>query len=325
MKEAPSEASSKAEPKAKPEAEPEVRREANTEAEPEVRHEANTEAEIEAGPIGVFDSGLGGLTVLSALIKALPEESFIYLGDTARVPYGARSAHIVRRYSLEALHFLLTYNIKMLVVACNTATAHAEEFLQAQCPVPIVGVIQPGVEALLNGTNGANRINGTNRRRVGVIATRSTIKSGEYRRRIGILAPDAEIFSQPCPLFVPLVEEGWLDKEITRLIIQEYLAPLHRHKVEAVALGCTHYPLLKPTIMEEFPDLALVDSSEETAKVVAQCLADQKLRSPSHRCCQAPSPQARRRLFLTDLSEQMDWLEQLLDDIHFDNWEEVQL
>ncbi len=266
------------------------------------------EKDPEKGPIGVFDSGLGGLTVLSALVKALPKEQFIYLGDTARVPYGSRSAHIVRRYSLEASKFLLSHNIKMLVIACNTATAYAEQFLRSHCPVPIIGVIQPGIEALLS--RGAQR--------VGVAATRATIKSGEYERRIGSLAPHVEIISHPCPLLVPLVEEGWLEKKITQLTIKEYFSRFAKAKVEAVVLGCTHYPLLKPMIQKQFSDLLLIDSSEETAQAVGKALTKEGLQ-------REPGSRATRQIYLTDLNEQMNYLDKFLSGIGFDTCQEISL
>lgn len=272
-----------------------------------------------AGPIGVFDSGLGGLTVLAELVRALPDERFIYFGDTARVPYGAKSPKIVQRYSLEVAEHLLTYDIKLLVIACNTATAHAETLLRERLSVrrdpavEVVGVIDPGVSALIKRSRN---------QRLGVLGTRSTIKSGEYARRILERRPDARVFSKACPLFVPLVEEGWQDKRATQLIIQEYLSELQREEVDTVVLGCTHYPLLKEAIQSEFPALELVDSSRETAAAVADLLAQRELASASRG---SDSGGGSVRIELTDLTDQMNDLENLLSGIPVSKVEEIHL
>lgn len=274
-------------------------------------------------PIGVFDSGLGGLTVLVELVRALPDEIFIYFGDTARVPYGARSQRIVQRYSAEVADHLLTYDIKMLVIACNTATAQAESTLVERLadrpvPVPVVGVIEPGVEALLQRTRN---------RRVGVLGTRSTIKSGEYARRILAREPETQVFSKACPLFVPLVEEGWLDKRVTRLVIQEYLSELQREEVDTVVLGCTHYPLLKGAIQSEFPELDLVDSSLETARAVRERLRATGLAASVavDSAGNAAPGRGAVRIELTDFTDQMNDLEKLLAGIPVEKIEEVRL
>ncbi len=265
----------------------------------------------DARPIGVFDSGLGGLTVLAELVKALPGESFLYFGDTARVPYGAKSRRIVQRYSEEVSDYLVGRNIKFLIVACNTATAHAEDILRARLApknIPVLGVIQPGVESLLARTKN---------RRVGVLATRSTTKSGEYVRRILERSPGTQVFTKACPLFVPLVEEGWTEKRITRLVIQEYLSELDREEVDTVVLGCTHYPLLKPAIREEFPNLHLVDSSEETARFAVRVLDEGSLRSDA--------ATGSVRIELSDLTDQMNELEKLLAGLAIESVVEVNL
>lgn len=263
----------------------------------------------DARAIGVFDSGLGGLTVLTALMRALPHEDFIYFGDTARVPYGARSSRIIQRYSQEVADFLLSHEIKMLVIACNTATAHAEDVLKQNLSIPVIGVIQPGVDALLARTRN---------RRVGVIGTRSTIKSGEYSRRIQNQSTNIEVFPKACALFVPLVEEGWVDKRITALVIQEYLSELIREEVDTVVLGCTHYPLLKAAIQKEYPDLTLIDSSEETALTVARSIASMSLNNN-------PDHSGQTRIFLSDVTDQMNHLESLLAGHSFASVQEVQL
>ncbi|MEQ9364868.1 MAG: glutamate racemase [Leptospirales bacterium] len=267
-------------------------------------------------PIGVFDSGLGGLTVLAELVRALPRERFIYFGDTARVPYGAKSPRIIQRYSAEVADHLLAYDIKLLVIACNTATAHAEGMLRdrlaaRETPVPVIGVIDPGVAALIKRSRN---------QRLGVLGTRSTIKSGEYARRIVDRLPEARVFSKACPLFVPLVEEGWQDKRATRLIIQEYLSEMQREEVDTVVLGCTHYPLLKDAIQSEFPQLELVDSSRETAAAV-QALLDSK----GLHAGEPGRVGGSVRIELTDLTDQMNDLENLLAGIPVAKIEEVSL
>ncbi|HTR20464.1 MAG TPA: glutamate racemase [Gemmatimonadales bacterium] len=226
---------------------------------------------MNAAPLGVFDSGIGGLTVAHALFDRLPSESVIYFGDTARVPYGPKSPDTVRRYSAEILAYLLHRGVKAVVVACNTSTAHALESLRAQAPVPVIGVIEPGARAAVAATRSG---------RVGVIGTAGTIASGAYERAIRASRPDAVVTSRACPLFVPLVEEGWLDHPATELIAREYLEPLRRADVDVLVLGCTHYPLLKPLLQRVMgPDVRLIDSAEETAKEVASELERRGLRA----------------------------------------------
>lgn len=224
-------------------------------------------------PLGVFDSGIGGLTVARALFERLPHESVIYFGDTARVPYGPKSPDTVRRYAGEILAYLLGRGVKALVVACNTISAHALDFLKERSPVPLVGVIEPGARAAVQETRTGN---------IGVIGTAGTIASGAYERAIKQLRADARVCVQACPLFVPLVEEGWFDHPATELVAREYLAPLARAGVDVLVLGCTHYPLLKPLLARVLgPGVKLVDSAEETAKVVAQEIAQRDLAAPA--------------------------------------------
>jgi glutamate racemase len=215
-------------------------------------------------PIGVFDSGIGGLTVVQELIRKVPNESILYFGDTARVPYGSKSPATVARYAGEAAAFLLSRDVKMLVIACNTATAHAEQRLDATLTIPVIGVIEPGARAAVNATRTG---------RVGVIGTAGTIASGAYDMAVRRMLPEARVYAQPCPLFVPLVEEGWGNHAAARLIAREYLSPLHEMDVDVLILGCTHYPLLHPLIEDVMgPDVRLVDSSTETAADVASAL-----------------------------------------------------
>ena len=217
-------------------------------------------------PIGVFDSGIGGLTVARELMRQLPNESIIYFGDTARVPYGPKSPDTVLRYSREIVDFLKGEGVKAVVVACNTATAHALAALKEENDLPIIGVIEPGSRAAARATKSGN---------VGVIGTQGTINSRAYERAIKAADQDAKITALACPLFVPLVEEGWLDTEVTRLVAEEYLEPLKGAHVDTLVLGCTHYPLLKPVIGGVVGrDVRLIDSAEETAAETAATLKD---------------------------------------------------
>jgi glutamate racemase len=223
--------------------------------------------------IGIFDSGVGGLTVLRELARALPQEDTIYFGDTARVPYGTKSPDTVIRYSQEIASFLMTRDIKLLVVACNTASAVALPALRRQLPIPVVGVIEPGARRAVEVTRSGV---------VGVIGTAGTIRSSAYSRAIKRLNPTISVLAKPCPLFVPLAEEGWTDNEIARLTAHQYLDELRQAGVDSLVLGCTHYPLLKKIIAEAMgPQVALVDSAEETARTVAAILQEKKLLRPA--------------------------------------------
>lgn len=220
-------------------------------------------------PIGVFDSGIGGLTVVAALMRRLPAESFLYFGDTARVPYGPKSPETVRRYAREIACWLSAEGVKAIVVACNTATAHGLSALQAELTMPVIGVIEPGAKAAVAAAHGET---------IGVIGTAGTIASGAYARAIWALAPNASVVAQACPLFVPLVEEGWVDHPATRLIAREYLAPIIAAHARVVVLGCTHYPLLRGILSEVLgPDVQLIDSAQATAEETARILERERL------------------------------------------------
>jgi len=222
-------------------------------------------ADQAARPIGVFDSGLGGLTVLRALHERLPGEDLIYFGDTARVPYGTKGAGTVRAFAWQDAAFLVERDVKLLVVACNTASAFALEDLAGRLPIPVLGVIQPGVDAALAVTRGGP---------VGVIGTRGTIASGRYQAGLSTALPGSRVLARPCPLFVSLVEEGLTEHPLTDLAVAEYLAELRDAGVDTLILGCTHYPLLKPAIARFMgPDVRLVDSAETLAGAVASLLA----------------------------------------------------
>lgn len=237
-----------------------------------------TRAASPTAPIGVFDSGLGGLTVARAVLRQLPNESLVYVGDSARVPYGPKSPDTVRRYALQIGEWLVEQGVKCVVVACNTATAHALEALQAALPVPVIGVITPGARAAVRTTtHGA----------VGVIATSGTIASGAYVKALRVAAQGTDIplavQAVACPLFVPLVEEGWVEHPATRLIVQQYLAPLRAQAVDTLVLGCTHYPLLRDVIADEMgATVALIDSAEETAVDVVRVLSESNRLAPDH-------------------------------------------
>jgi glutamate racemase len=218
--------------------------------------------------IGIFDSGIGGLTVLKEIIAKLPEENTIYLGDTARVPYGIRSPETVTRYSFENTRFLLSQEIKMLVVACNTASAVSLDAVKKEFPLPIIGVLEPGARAAVAVTK---------TRKVGVIGTEATINSGAYEKAIKKLGADIEVFSLPCPLFVPLVEEGWIENDVAELVALKYLAGFKDKRIDTLVLGCTHYPLLKGVITKAMGSgITLIDSATETAREVADILGKLK-------------------------------------------------
>ena len=218
-----------------------------------------------SAPIGVFDSGLGGLTVAHAIMRQLPAESLIYFGDTARVPYGPKSPETVRRYSREISAFLIEQGVKAIVVACNTATAHALPAVREELDVPVIGVVEPGARAAVRATRTGH---------IGVIGTVGTIRSQAYVRAIHAEDPDLRVTALACPLFVPLVEEGWTNHEATHLVAEEYLAPFVKDPIDTLVLGCTHYPLLKPVIGEIVGrSVRLIDSAEETAADARRMLA----------------------------------------------------
>jgi glutamate racemase len=223
-------------------------------------------------PIGVFDSGIGGLTVVSALRALLPNESIYYLGDTARVPYGGKSATTVQRYSLEIAAILLEENAKTVVVACNTASAVALSQLTESVPVTVTGVILPGAQAAIAATRSGH---------IGVIGTRATINSGAYERALRSLDPKVHVTARACPLLVPLIEEGWLESPITDQVIMQYVGPLLDEGIDTLVLGCTHYPLLRKAMARLLGDaITLVDSAQNCANAVRDLLIHENLRAP---------------------------------------------
>jgi glutamate racemase len=261
-----------------------------------------------AAPIGVFDSGIGGLTVARELMHQLPNESIIYFGDTARVPYGPKSPDTVRRYSREIGAYHIEQGVKALVVACNTATAHALPVLRAELPVPVVGVVEPGARAAVAASRG---------HALGVIGTAGTIASGAYERAIHALLPEAHVVARACPLFVPLVEEGWTDTAATRLIAHEYLDPMRDEGIDALVLGCTHYPLLKPMLVDIVGEaVRLIDSAEETAAETARLLDRLNLRAAAgnhraYRFVASDAPEQFLRLAQRFLGDSIDRVETL--------------
>jgi len=239
-------------------------------------------------PIGVFDSGIGGLTVVKELIRNLPGEDIIYLGDTARVPYGTKSGRTVIAYSHSNSEFLISKGVKLLVVACNTASSVSIPSLRAEFDIPVIGVIEPGAKKAVSVTKTG---------KIGVIGTPSTINSGAYKSAIENLNPSIEVVSKACPLFVPLADEGWVEGEIIESIAEKYLTPIKETGIDVLVLGCTHYPLLKNTIQKIVGDqITLVDSAQETASQIKHILAKENLLNDNN-------SRADREFYLTDVSD----------------------
>ena len=237
-------------------------------------------------PIGVFDSGFGGLTVVRALMERLPFENIVYFGDTARVPYGIKSVETIAHYTTQITDFLLERQVKMLIIACNTMAAVAAQSVRDLSPAPVLDVIDAGAQAALSATHN---------QRIGVIGTPTTINSNAYTRAIHDGNLPVRLYAQACALFVPLVEEGWLDHPVTRLTAQEYLKPLLAEGIDSLILGCTHYPLLKPLLHEVAgPGVDLIDSADAIAAQAAQVLSERGLTNP-HR------QPARYEYFVTDV------------------------
>ena len=240
-------------------------------------------------PIGVFDSGVGGLTVLRALTARLPNEHTIYLGDTARVPYGTRSGEVVTRYALMSARHLARHRIKLLVVACNTVSAHSLAALADALPIPVLGVIEPGAQIAASRSRGGT---------IAVLGTPATVASGAYQAALRRLAPLAPVITRACPLFVPLAEEGWTEGEVPRLVAERYLADLRRGGVDTAVLGCTHYPLLARIIAEVLgPQVSIVDSAEAITQSVVTLLAAHGLLR------EGGSNAARHRTLCTDVPD----------------------
>lgn len=254
-----------------------------------------------ARAIGVFDSGVGGLTVFREIARALPGEALIYLGDSARVPYGTKSPSTIVRYSLEAARHLMTRNVKMLVVACNTATAAALPELQKQLPIPVIGVVEPGARAAVAVTSGV----------VGVIATEGTVRSKAYTKAIHAIDPDVQVIESAAPLFVPLAEEGWANTHVAREVAEIYLEPLIDAGIDTLVLGCTHYPILRGTIEQVVGGaVVIVDSAETTALTVKEALAPTSRGSkPSRQFLVTDAEERFRRIAGEFLAQEIEHLE----------------
>jgi glutamate racemase len=254
-----------------------------------------------AKPIGIFDSGVGGLTVFREIARTLPGESLIYLGDSARVPYGTKSPQTVVRYTMEAANHLLARGVKMLVIACNTATAAALPALQRQLSIPVIGVIEPGARAAAERTAG----------RVGVLATEGTVKSKAYAKAIHALRADVEVIESAAPLFVPLAEEGWANTHVAREVAEIYLEPLIDERIDTLVLGCTHYPILRGTIEKVVGEsVAIVDSAETTAQTVLQSLDGPRSSSdPTYQFLVTDAEERFRRIASEFLERQIRHLE----------------
>lgn len=243
---------------------------------------------VKDNPIGVFDSGLGGLTVLKEISKILPHEDVIYFGDTARVPYGPRSRETILKYTFQAINFLLTKNVKVIVIACNTATARALVEAQSVYDVPIIGVIKAGARAACKYTKNL---------KVGVIGTEGTIKSKAYNTEIHKIKNDVEIFAKACPLFVPITEEGWSNTDVAKLTAKRYLKELKDADVDSIVLGCTHYPLLKRTIGEEVgEEIKLVNPARETAYELKDILVSEDMENDKN-------SEGRCEYYVSDINE----------------------
>ncbi len=225
---------------------------------------------VDRRPIGVFDSGIGGLTVVKELINAMPAEDIIYFGDTARVPYGTKSPQTVLKYSKQIVKFLLAQNVKAIVIACNTVSSNCYEALQRELSMPVFEVVGPGALACLAATKN---------NRVGVIGTAGTISSKAYEKLLKSMRSDIEVFSKACPLFVPLVEEGWVSKDnsVTRMVIETYCKPILEYGIDSLLLGCTHYPWLYDAISDVLGDVTIVNPAQVCANKVKQYLTDNGL------------------------------------------------
>ena len=252
-------------------------------------------------PIGVFDSGVGGLTVFREIARLLPHHSLIYLGDSARVPYGTKSAETVTRFSLQAASYLIDRGIGMLVVACNTATAAALPALQESLKIPVIGVVEPGARAAVERTHG----------RIGVIATEGTVRSKAYTKAIARLDPRVEVIESAAPLFVSLAEEGWANTHVAREVAEIYLSPLLDAGIDTLVLGCTHYPILRGTIEQVVGgDIAVVDSAETTAECVRTAIGSSSAKGvPKHTFLVTDAEERFRRIASDFLETEIEHLE----------------
>lgn len=242
-------------------------------------------------PIGVFDSGVGGLTVAREIMRQIPNERIVYFGDTARVPYGSKSKDTITKYSRQIIRFLQTENVKAIVIACNTASAFAIDAMQQEFSIPIIGVVKPGARVAAETT-----VNN----RIGLIGTEGTIRSGMYTKFIKAVKPDVEVIAKACPLFVPVVEEGLLNDEITNLVAERYLSQLKLQNIDTLIMGCTHYPLISSTIAKIMgSSVQLVNPAYETAKELNRVLSDRNIAN----VCEVDSPSSMYRFYVSDAAD----------------------
>lgn len=259
-------------------------------------------------PIGIFDSGIGGLTVLKELVEQLPDEDIIYFGDTARIPYGTKSKEAVVKYSFQCIKFLLSKDIKAIIIACNTASAVALAPALAEFEIPILGVIEPGAKAAVKETQNE---------KIGVIGTTGTINSEAYQQEIRKLSPQSEVIGVACPLFVQIVEDGWEDTEIAKLTAEKYLIDMVEHDVDTLVLGCTHYPILRYTLSKVLGNrVRLVNPAYETAREVKEILTEKKLlasrdEKPNHEFYVSDDPEKFRRIGGNILNKNINSIEKV--------------
>ncbi len=257
-------------------------------------------------PIGIFDSGVGGLTVLKEIKDQLPSEDIIYFGDTARVPYGTRSKETIIKYAFQCINFLMSKDIKLVIIACNTATALALEEVREHFDIPIIGVVEPGVNAAVDSSKN---------KKIGIIGTSSTINSEAYQKSIRDKLPDSEIMGVACPLFVPIVEEGWQETEVARLTAEKYLLELKERNVDTLVLGCTHYPILKYTISKAI-DAKLINPAFETAKTAKHLLNEKNLQTQknnkaNHKFFVSDDPEKFKRVGGCILDQNIGYIEKI--------------
>jgi len=263
--------------------------------EPAVQGAMERNPNAQSAPIGIFDSGIGGLTVVKEVVRQLPHEQIVYLGDTARVPYGTKSDRTIKAFALQCCLFLLEHDVKMIIIGCNTASSVALDFIANMFRIPVIGVIKPGAAAAVAKSE---------RRKIGVIGTHTTVNSHSYKKNIKALVQDAEVFSHACPLFVPLAEEGWIHHDVTMKICEEYLKPFAGTDIDTLVMGCTHYPILSDSIQQAIDrimrrSVTLIDSGVETAKLAKQILIQEKL---SH----TGSSVKAHRFYVTDLPKNFE-------------------
>ncbi len=263
-------------------------------------------------PIGIFDSGIGGLTVMREIMEQLPYENLIYFGDTARIPYGSRSVQTIKKYSYQCASFLKSKDVKAIVIACNTASSIALDHLKKNFDIPVIGVIEPGARSAASVTKNGH---------IGVIGTTATINSSAYQERIMEYKHDAEVIGIPCPLFVPIVEEGWEYSNVAELTAEKYLAELIEHDIDALVLGCTHYPILRYTIKKVVgPYVKLVNPAFETAKDLKKILGEfsilnENFELPKYEYFVSDAPERFRRVGGNFLKKEID----ILNEIAIDN------